>query len=435
MVPFKLQFFCFILLLYVTINFYRGRNSRKKALHTLIFEILLWLEIAYLFLDMGTVYTVNHIDTVNSSFNLTLHHVFLLSIDTSMFLIFLYLCALCELKPRRKAAMLGVTLPYIVSVIVATASIDKLEYILGKETNYSMGVPVYVCYATGFSYFLIGIVIFFKRRRYIAQKKAIVLLMTAFFAIGTLIIQMIFPETLISSIPITLLLLVIYEWIENQTVTDLEHIYEEIIHSFSDIIEGRDDNTGQHIKRTTIYVKIISESLRQKNLYTNILTKDYIDCLLLATPMHDIGKITVSDLILQKPGKLTEEEFEQMKLHTVKGGELIEKSLTVPNDMYKQMAYQIALHHHEKWNGKGYPKGLKGEEIPLPARIVAVADVFDAISQDRCYRRAMSLDESFAIIQKGIGVDFDPVISQCFLESREKVETAYRKIKDLAVEL
>lgn len=145
--------------------------------------------------------------------------------------------------------------------------------------------------------------------------------------------------------------------------------------------------------------------------------------------MHDIGKIAVPDVILQKPGRLTEEEFEIIKKHATDGGRIIEETFgNLGNEEYTRMAYQVARYHHEKWNGKGYPKGLKAREIPLCARIMAVADVFDAVSEKRCYRDAIPVEQCFAIIREGSGRDFDPVIAEVFLDSREKVERIHNEI-------
>ena len=129
------------------------------------------------------------------------------------------------------------------------------------------------------------------------------------------------------------------------------------------------------------------------------------------------------DAILKKPGRLTPEEFEQMKLHAAKGGEIIQQSFgRMGNAQYLEIASQIARYHHEKWNGKGYPDGLQRKEIPLCARIMAIADVFDAVSEDRCYRPALPLDECFEIIQEGSGQDFDPILAEVFLELRPEVQ-------------
>ena len=145
--------------------------------------------------------------------------------------------------------------------------------------------------------------------------------------------------------------------------------------------------------------------------------------------LHDLGKSKVPPEILNKPGKLTDEEFEIMKTHTVSGGKIILDTFGhLGQAQYNEMAYEVARHHHEKWNGKGYPDGLKEEEIPLCARIMAIADVFDAISEDRCYRKAMPLEQCFQIIEEGSGRDFDPVIAEVFLDSREKVERIHNEI-------
>lgn len=146
--------------------------------------------------------------------------------------------------------------------------------------------------------------------------------------------------------------------------------------------------------------------------------------------MHDIGKIAVPDVILQKPGRLTKEEFEIIKKHTIDGGRIIDETFGhLGNEEYTKMVYQVARYHHEKWNGKGYPEGLKESEIPLCARIMAVADVFDAISEKRCYRDAMPLEKCFEIISEGSNHDFEPVIADVFLDSREKVEKIYNEKK------
>lgn len=146
--------------------------------------------------------------------------------------------------------------------------------------------------------------------------------------------------------------------------------------------------------------------------------------------MHDVGKIAIPDAILQKPGKLTDEEFEIMKTHAQKGGKIIRETFGhLGNDAYEEMAYEVAAHHHEKWNGRGYPDGLKETEIPLCARIMAVADVFDAVSAKRCYRDAMPLDQCFHIIEEGRGRDFDPVLVDVFIEIEDKIRKVYEESK------
>ena len=142
--------------------------------------------------------------------------------------------------------------------------------------------------------------------------------------------------------------------------------------------------------------------------------------------MHDVGKIGIPDAILQKPGKLTAEEFEKMKEHPVIGGKIIKDTFShLFNGEYENMAFQVARYHHEKWNGKGYPEGLGGTQIPLCARIMAVADVFDAVSAKRCYRDAMPLSQCYSIIESGRGEDFDPDIVDAFMLNTDAVEKIY----------
>lgn len=147
--------------------------------------------------------------------------------------------------------------------------------------------------------------------------------------------------------------------------------------------------------------------------------------------LHDIGKIATPDSILQKPGKLSNEEYEIMKEHATQGGKIIRQIFYNLDDMqFRNIAYEIARFHHEKYNGKGYPDGLAGEQIPLHARIMAIVDVFDAVSQKRCYRDAMTIDESFFIIEKGIGTDFDPHLAQIFLDNKDEVIKLMKQLED-----
>ena len=209
---------------------------------------------------------------------------------------------------------------------------------------------------------------------------------------------------------------------------ELTRFHGEMVMGFSTLIENRDDSTGSHVKRTTLYVKLLAEELRRHGFYRSVLTKDYMNNLLKAAPMHDVGKVAVPDAILRKPGRLTAEEFEQMKQHAAKGGEIIRQTFgRLGNEQYMEMAYAIARHHHEKWNGNGYPDGLSGEDIPLCARIMAVADVFDAVSEERCYRAALPLEQCFAIIKEGRGRDFDPLLVDVFLGAQDKVRAIWEQ--------
>lgn len=201
--------------------------------------------------------------------------------------------------------------------------------------------------------------------------------------------------------------------------------------NISALIESRDSSTGKHVFRVSRYTKLIVAEMKKLGYYSDILTKNYIKELVKFASLHDIGKIFIPDSILTKPDKLTEEEFEIMKRHTQLGGEIV---LSLIGKRQREMAYNIVVYHHEKWNGKGYPMGLSGEETPLCARIVAIADVFDAISADRCYRKAMPLEECFDIVERGIGSDFDPITAEAFLEAREEAERVHTEFSGKEVQ-
>jgi len=203
----------------------------------------------------------------------------------------------------------------------------------------------------------------------------------------------------------------------------IEHMQNKIILSFANIIESRDDSTGQHVKRTSAFVKSVVYAMKKHGYYTDILSNQYIESICQSAPLHDIGKISISDTILCKPGKLTPEEFEIMKSHTTAGGKILSETLTgIEGENYLMLAKDMAMYHHEKWNGTGYPKGLSGQNIPLCARIMAVADVFDALISKRCYKEAMPIDKAFEIIKESKGTQFEPCIVDTFLDIRPEIE-------------
>ena len=197
----------------------------------------------------------------------------------------------------------------------------------------------------------------------------------------------------------------------------IAHIQREVIGSVANIVEARSTETGEHIKRTSAYTEMIARAMQKKNLHTDILNDEYIELLVSAAPLHDIGKISVPDQILLKPGKLTEEEFSTMTTHVDSGTVIIENSMHgVESDEYVQIAKEIAQYHHEHWDGTGYGAGLSGEDIPLSARIVALADCLDALLSERCYKKAYSFSEALEIIQSEKGTHFDPDVVEAFEE-------------------
>ena len=195
-----------------------------------------------------------------------------------------------------------------------------------------------------------------------------------------------------------------------------------VIEDLASVIETRDIGTGEHVRRTKKYVSIICNRLSKEEKYKDILTKETIDKIINAAPMHDIGKIAVSDTILLKPGKLTKEEFAAMQVHTTKGGEMVKTFFESfdDNSFYRE-AYNIAMYHHEKWDGSGYPENLKGEQIPLAARIMAIADVFDALVSPRVYKEPIPAEEAFQIIIDEAGTHFDPDLVKVLITIKDEI--------------
>ena len=207
----------------------------------------------------------------------------------------------------------------------------------------------------------------------------------------------------------------------NEEIRKKSEMQKSVIEDLADIIESRDIETGEHIKRTKKYVTILVDAMKNNDKYKDILTDKYCDNIINAAPLHDIGKIVVSDLILCKPGKLTDEEFDKMKIHTTKGGDIIKNILKdLGDEDFLNVAYDIATFHHEKWNGKGYPQNLAGTDIPLPARIMAIADVFDALVAERVYKKPMPVDKAINIIIEDAGTHFDPDLVEIFKTVEDK---------------
>ena len=203
---------------------------------------------------------------------------------------------------------------------------------------------------------------------------------------------------------------------------EINRMQNGLIYVLADMVESRDKNTGDHVRKTAAYVKLIMEKMKEAGLYKDQLTDKFMKDVTNAAPLHDVGKIMVSDTILNKPGKLTDEEFEIMKSHTTAGSQVIASAMSLVADSgYLEEAKNVANFHHERWDGKGYPAGLAGEDIPLSARVMAVADVFDALVSRRSYKDPFPLEKAMEIIKEGAGTQFDPEIARIFIESEEDV--------------
>jgi len=188
----------------------------------------------------------------------------------------------------------------------------------------------------------------------------------------------------------------------------------------ADMVENRDKITGGHIERTQSYLEILLSELIRSGIYTDEAAGWDISMLLPSAQLHDVGKIAISDIILNKPGKLTAEEFDIIKTHCAEGERMISQIISKTNDDgFLTHAKRFAASHHEKWDGTGYPRGLSGEEIPLEGRLMAVADVYDALISERPYKKAMTHEQTTEIIKKDAGTHFDPAIVDIFLKSSD----------------
>jgi len=205
----------------------------------------------------------------------------------------------------------------------------------------------------------------------------------------------------------------------------VQAIQNSIIEGMAAMVESRDNSTGGHINRTSACVKVFVNHLQKENVYPQV-TAEFYDNVIKAAPMHDLGKIAVDDAVLRKPGKFTDEEYEKMKAHSAEGARIVRSVLKESDDeAFKQIAENVAHFHHEKWNGQGYPTKIKEEQIPFEARIMALADVFDALVSKRCYKDSFSFDKAFQIIEESLGSHFDPKLGSHFLHCRPELEQLY----------
>lgn len=424
---FKLQICCLLIIEFFVFLYLRDSNSNKTPCNK-FFDALMIVSPLAVFFDGLTAWSVNCLEFIPLWMNLLFHCLFYIFINLSIVIAFFYMLSETIGISKKPLIRSLILLPSIISFAVIILFIKQVYFVHGNTTNYSMGISVIACFVSILVHFLLTLGLLLFKRRSLNSKKYHTFLIVQSVAFVLLVVQIVFPELLISSVFQALLLIGIYVSGEDPAKRRIEQYVNEIIMGFATIEEGKDPNTGGHIKRTKGYVKIILDEMNRCVRYRKVLTKDYMENVEKAAPMHDIGKISTPDVILQKPGKLTDEEYEIMKLHTTNGGEILTKSFgDMGTPEFRKIAYEVALYHHEKWNGRGYPTGLSGENIPLHARIMAVADVFDAISAKRCYRDAMPIDKCFKIIEEGAGQDFDPELVKLFLGAKDKVLELYNK--------
>ncbi len=216
--------------------------------------------------------------------------------------------------------------------------------------------------------------------------------------------------------------------LEEQVAAKTDRIvqmHDNLVMSMATMVESRDNSTGGHIRRTSEGVRILIDEIRKGDTFQ--LTEDFCRNLIKAAPMHDLGKIAVDDAVLRKPGRFTDEEFAIMKKHAAEGARIVHEILKGTDDeVFHKLAENVAHYHHERWDGSGYPDGLKGEQIPLEARIMAIADVYDALVSKRVYKESMSFEAADAIIMEGMGKHFDERLKPYYEAARPRLEEFYK---------
>ena len=222
--------------------------------------------------------------------------------------------------------------------------------------------------------------------------------------------------------------------LEREVADKTAHIvamHDRLILGMATMVESRDNSTGGHIRRTSEGVRLLTEAIRECGAPT--LSDDFCRDLIKAAPMHDLGKIAVDDAILRKPGRFTPEEFDKMKAHAAEGARIVREILkSVEDDDFRHIAQNVAHYHHERWDGSGYPEGLKADAIPLEARIMAIADVYDALVSKRVYKERMSFEKADAIIMDGMGKHFDPGLKAGYVAARPRLEAYYSGLGEYA---
>jgi adenylate cyclase len=257
-------------------------------------------------------------------------------------------------------------------------------------------------FALSFLFYSIFSIFMLKNSIYISSAYFLVPLGIGFFMISTILVMINYQE-------------------QKRFFQEISKAHSSTIDSMALVVESRDTETGAHIQRTKEYIRCLGEYLYDNDIYKDVLTPEFRLLVYKASPLHDIGKVAIPDNILKKPAKLTKEEFDLMKEHPRIGKEVLENASKDHEDNeFLKIALRIAYSHHEKWDGSGYPNGLKGDNIPLEARMMALADVYDALISKRVYKKPISFEDSEQIVVDGSGTHFDPVLVDAFIELKDK---------------
>jgi putative two-component system response regulator len=214
-----------------------------------------------------------------------------------------------------------------------------------------------------------------------------------------------------------------------ERTSQLHRLQNSIVSVLADMVESRDKGTGGHIERTSIYIKILINGMKEMGVYAEEIADWDVEKIISSARMHDLGKISITDVIVNKPGKLTEDEYETMKTHAVEGERIIDEIISRTGEgEFLRNAKLFAGCHHERWDGKGYPRGLKGKEIPLQGRIMAIVDVYDALVSERPYKKAFSHEEAVQIIMDNAGTQYDPEITKVFYSVKDEFKAVRAQV-------
>lgn len=309
-------------------------------------------------------------------------------------------------------------------ILVCTGAVFYLD----ADGNYHRG-EYYIIYITAYVVSLLYLLMtFYLLSRRFRNRNPVTLIAAGVVIFTGIIPSLIHRETRTAYVGMTFMAVILYcyyDGLAQQDIADdlaaqntrIKNMQTGTIMGIANLIEGRDSNTGAHVKNTSDYVSMLAHAALDAGIYPETIDAHFVELVKQAAPLHDIGKIAVPDRVLLKPGKLTDEEFELMKKHAVEGGRMIYEILDETADKeYTTIAFEVTAYHHEKWNGKGYPFGLAGNDIPVSARIMAIADVYDALTMERVYKKAFSVEKALAIIEEDTGTHFDPVLAPLFVE-------------------
>ncbi len=319
---FRLQLGCLAVLIYVGAVYFQGCSKYHVKITSSHFWKLLAVGILSVIFDGDTAWASGMGDSIPPYLSFVFHALSFIGLDSTIFLMCVYILSMMDLYPKKKRFLLYIPLLVNIAMIAVTMMIQY--YSGGKENGYTSGASIVICFVMIALYLFYTL--FIRRKHFMLLKsekrRGIITFLIAYAMIS--VMQMIFPDLLSSmSLGVTILVLGIYLNSEDPAIKELGKYYSETVMSFANLIEERDGSTGGHIKRTSRYVGLIVDELRKKDEYKKLLTRDYTDNILEAAPMHDIGKIAIPDAILQKPGKLDDEEYRIMKTHAENGGKII----------------------------------------------------------------------------------------------------------------